>query len=161
MALEKAQFISDDSNVATIEFLFNPTTITVKRSFNAEDEPGTGGGGLPKVNYKGPCSAEVTLSEVILDTYETGVDVMTYITKFETALEKNESLGRPPIYTLTWGSKKYIKCFITSLTYQLTRFYSDGVPVQAKITNLTMKEVETLTSTVSSTSYDTTNRSAR
>ena len=162
MALEKAQFISDDSNVETIEFLFNPTSITVERSFDTKCEEGTGGGGLPKVNYKGPQASKITISEVILDTYESGKDVMTYIEKFEVALKKHDTLPRPPIYTLTWGDKKYIKCFIKSLTYQLTRFYSDGVPVQAKITKLEMQEVEELTaSSASSKSYDTTNRSAR
>lgn len=162
MALQKAQFVSSDSNVATIEFLFNPTNITVTRSFETKCEEGTGGGGLPKVNYKSPKPSVVKISAVVLDTYESGEDVMTYIQKFETALEKNDTLGRPPIYTLTWGDKKYIKCFITSLTYELTRFYSDGVPVQAKITDLTMLEVEELTaSSANSTSYDTTSRSSR
>ena len=160
MALEKAQFISEKND--TIEFLFNPTKITVTRSFETKCEEGTGGGGLPKVNYKGPNASTVSISEIILDTYETGKDVMTYIQKFETALEKDDSLGRPPVYTLTWGQKTYIKCFITSLTYELTRFYSDGTPVQAKITSLELLEVEELTaSSANSKSYDTTNRSSR
>ncbi|MEM9544079.1 MAG: hypothetical protein AAGA60_31920 [Cyanobacteria bacterium P01_E01_bin.42] len=161
MALQKAQFISTESNVATIEFLVNPTKITVKRGFKAKCKDGTGGEGLPKVDYISREASTITISDVILDTYETGEDVMTYIKKFETALERDDNLERPPIYTFTWGDKKYVKCFITSLSYELTRFYSDGVPVQAKITQLTMMQVEELTSTISSTSYDTTNRSAR
>ena len=62
MTLEKAQFIAE--NNTKIEFLFNPTKITVTRSFETKCEDGTGGGGLPKVNYKGPNASTVRISEI-------------------------------------------------------------------------------------------------
>jgi hypothetical protein len=47
---------------------------------------------------------------------------------------------RPPVYIFTWGNE-YFYCVITSLTYTLNMFLSDGTPVRAMV-DIALQEVD-------------------
>lgn len=147
--LEKAILTSDESD--NIEFQFNPAKLQFKQSItlNVESAARTEEGS-PKVSFKGPCTRVLTISDIRFDTYETGENVIEkYIGKFLKALDfadKGEAKGkRPPTYTFIWGQNQYIRrCFIESLDFDITRFLIDGTPVQAVISSLELKEVESI-----------------
>jgi hypothetical protein len=142
--LEKAQLISDESE--TIEFMFNPTELTFEYSVNVNSEAGARTtSGLPKVSfaYRDPCT--LSISNIIFDTYEAGTSVLDYINKLKKAVQFSSqgkgSEKRPPFYIFAWGQQQYIRCFVTRLSYRLTRFLSDGTPVQARV-DLTLTEID-------------------
>ncbi|MDB9314380.1 hypothetical protein PN462_14810 [Spirulina sp. CS-785/01] len=143
--LEKAQLISDESD--NIEFMFNPTELDFSHSNTMQEADGARTEkGLPKVSFSHPNPSKITLKNIYFDTYETGTSVLEHINKFIAALDfatKGTAKGkRPPIYTFVWGQNQYLRCFIESLDYTLTRFLLDGTPVQAVIGSLDLKEVD-------------------
>ena len=143
--LEKAKLISEESE--TIEFMFNPSELSFEYSNTWREEEGARTDkGLPKVSFASPNASQITISNILFDTYEQGTDVLEYINKFKKALdfaEKGSAKGkRPPIFIFIWGQNKYLQCFIDRLSYKLTRFLPDGTPVQAQIDQLTLKEVD-------------------
>ena len=143
--LEKAKLISEESE--TIEFMFNPSEISFTHSntFNCDQGARTNKG-IPKISFAHPNPSQITISNILFDTYEQGTDVLKYINLFIKALdfaEKGSAKGkRPPIYTFIWGQNNYLRCFIDTLSYRLTRFLPNGTPVQARIDQLTLKEVD-------------------
>ncbi|MEQ9670278.1 MAG: hypothetical protein RLO19_18255 [Coleofasciculus sp. G2-EDA-02] len=143
--LVKAQLISTDGG-GTIEFMFNPNQLAFNQQINLTKNSGARTGrGLPKVNFAYPEPVILTINDLIFDTYERGESVLKYIKSFQKAVDFAESGAgrekRPPTYVFTWGSQKYIRCFVTKLDYNLTMFLPDGTPVRAKI-NLTLEEID-------------------
>lgn len=164
MSLVKAQLISNDGG-GIIEFMFNPTQLDFAHKINlTKNEGARTGRGLPKVNFAYPEPCTLNISDIVLDTYEEsgGKSVLTYIQKFEKAVNFAESGSgkekRPSTYVFTWGSYQFIRCFITSLSYKLTMFLPDGTPVRAKL-DLTLEEIDESTSTPGMSSPSQPNRS--
>ena len=143
--LEKAKLISEESE--TIEFMFNPSELSFTHSntFNCDQGSRTASG-IPKISFAHPNPSQITISNIRFDTYEQGTNVLEYINLFIKALDftkkGNDIVKRPPIYTFIWGQNNYLRCFIDTLSYTLTRFLADGTPVQARIDQLTLKEVD-------------------
>ncbi len=147
MSLVKAQLISSDGG-GTIEFMFNPTELNFSQKINmTKNEGARTGRGLPKVNFAYPEPCTLSISDILLDTYEQGggKSVLPYLQQFEKALNFAESGSdkgkRPPTFVFTWGSHQFIRCFITSLNYKLTMFLPDGTPVRAKL-DLILEEID-------------------
>lgn len=136
--LVKAKLIAVDQGVEDIEFMFNPTRlkfiqeIELTRSEGSRTEEG-----LPKVSFAYPKPRPFTIENILCDTYEDGISVLTHLKKFQKAVdfaEAGEGQGkRPPIYVFTWGEQQYMRCFVTSLGYDLTMFLPDGTPVRAEL----------------------------
>lgn len=126
----------------TIEFLFNPTELEFSRRLNLNRSDGARTNeGLPKISFGSPEPYQLTIGNLLFDTYETGKNVYTdYVKKFRQAVEFLQNNERPPIYLFTWGSQEYLRCFVQSLSYKLTLFLPDGTPVRA-IVNLTLEEI--------------------
>ncbi|MCT7948231.1 phage tail protein [Ancylothrix sp. C2] len=142
--LEKAKLISDESD--TIEFMFNPTQLVFQQSVQLNPSDGARTeSGLPKVSFGYPEPCTLSLSDILLDRYEEGTSVLDDLRKMIKAVnfaEKGDAKGkRPPIYIFTWGEQQYLRCFVESITYKLTMFLPNGLPVQAKI-DMTLKEVD-------------------
>ncbi|MDY6899685.1 MAG: hypothetical protein SWZ49_16650 [Cyanobacteriota bacterium] len=147
MSLVKAQLISSDGG-GTIEFMFNPTELNFSESINiTKNEGARTSRGLPKVNFAYPESCKLTISDILLDTYEQGggKSVLTYLHKFQRALDFTQGGSgkdkRPPTFVFTWGKHQFVRCFVTSLNYKLTMFLPDGTPVRAKL-DLTLEEID-------------------
>ncbi|MGL5921300.1 VgrG-related protein [Chroococcidiopsis sp.] len=147
MPLEKAKLIVHSSpfnpQAKDIEFMFNPTEISFTRTANWEDEPGNRGSSLlPKVNFSGVAPYQLTLSNLLFDTYETKTSVMQkYIDNIKQGVSaKATAPSRPPVYIFVWKNK-YFHCVIESLTYKLTMFLADGTPVRALV-DMTLREVD-------------------
>ena len=145
MSLVKAKLIAIDGG-QDIEFMFNPNQLDFSRNISLEQAAGARTEeGLNKVSFKHPNPYSLTISNILLDTYESGKSVLKYIDKFKTAVEFSEGGEgrgkRPPIYVFTWGDQKYLRCFVKTLKYTLSMFLSDGTPVRAKV-DLTLEEVD-------------------
>lgn len=147
MPLVKAKLVSTDGG-GTIEFMFNPTQLAFKQQIRLTKHEGSRTGrGLPKVDFAHPEPCTLSISDIIIDTYEEGnaKSVLSYIKQYEKALNFAESgtgkNKRPPTYVFTWGNNQYIRCFITQLSYTLTMFLTDGTPVRAKL-SLELEEID-------------------
>jgi Contractile injection system tube protein len=140
--LVKAMLTTTDSGATSITFQFNPTELNFKRSLKITSEQGARTStGMPKISFAYPEPGTVTLSKLLFDTYEEGTSIFTKLDPILKAVDFTGSLKRPPLYVLAWGSKNYIKCFVTCIDYTLTMFLADGTPVRAEVT-LTLQEVD-------------------
>ncbi|MDZ7952618.1 hypothetical protein [Nostoc sp. DedQUE09] len=142
--LEKAKLVAYNGEAPDIELMFNPTDITFARTVKWESKDGNRGTTLlPKVNFSGVEPYKFTLKQLLYDTYETKESVMTkYIDKIKKGVEtiSKATDKRPPVYIFTWGNE-YFYCVITSLTYTLNMFLSDGTPVRALV-DIALQEVD-------------------
>jgi Contractile injection system tube protein len=146
MKLEKAKLIvhSDPSGQAQdIEFMFNPTELDFTRRVIWDSDLGNRGTTLlPKVNFSGVEPYSFTLQNLLFDTYEQKISVLTaYINNIKKgATSQTNTHSRPPVYVLTWHDR-YFYCVMTNLNYRLTLFLEDGTPVKA-IVNISLEEVD-------------------
>lgn len=147
MALEKAKLMVHSSpyngEAKDITFMFNPTEVSFTRRATWESDRGNRGTSLlPKVNFSGVDPYEFTLANLLFDTYETKASVMTqYIDNIKQGVSAKSGIpSRPPVYVFVWKDK-YFHCVMSSLTYKLTLFLSDGTPVRA-IVDISLREVD-------------------
>lgn len=143
-ALVKAKLVSLEKG-KDIQFMFNPNQLDFSRSISLEQSPGARTQeGMNKTSFKHPNPYTLTISNILLETYETNKSVIPYVDEFkktvEFGVEKN-GVRRPPLYLFTWGDQKYLKCFVKSLKYKLTHFLPDGTPVRAFV-DLTLEEID-------------------
>jgi len=132
-----------------IELMFNPTELRFSRSINIEQSKGSQTqSGSNKTSFKHPNPYQLTISNIILDTYENAQgkrSVLEPLKPFTDAMayaqDGKGKAKRPPIYLFTWGKTSYLRCFIKSCNFRLTMFTSDGTPVRA-ILDLTLEQVD-------------------
>lgn len=147
MKLEKATLIPIHGEAEKIEFMFNPNLLTFTRSIELEQAKGARTDkGNNKVSFKHPNPYSLTISNILIDTYETkDASVLDYIKKFKKSVEfaeqGNGKTKRPPIYIFAWGNHNYLRCFVKKLTFKLTLFRPDGTPVRAAI-DLDLEQVD-------------------
>jgi hypothetical protein len=139
----------DSKTAQKIEFMFNPTELKFSRSVNIEQAKGSSSSsGNSKTSFKHPNPYQLTISNIMLDTYENKdgersvlkplkpfTDAVTY------AKDGKGKAKRPPVYLLTWGTNVYLRCFIKSCNFRLTMFLPDGTPVRA-ILDLTLEQAD-------------------
>lgn len=145
--LEKAKLISQESD--TIEFMFNPTELLFDHSLSVNPSRGARtSSGLSKVSFAHPEPCTLTISNIIFDSYESGTSILPSINLLKQAVsfatKGSAAKKRPPTYIFAWGKQQYMRCFVTRLSYRLTRFLPDGTPVQARV-DLTLTEVDKAT----------------
>ncbi|WP_211293077.1 CIS tube protein [Brunnivagina elsteri] len=142
--LEKAKLKAYNGESDDIEFMFNPTELSFTRAVKWESKQGNRGSELlPKVNFSGVEPYKFTLKQLLFDTYETKKSVIDeHINKIKKGVEtvKGASDKRPPVYILMWKDE-YFYCVITSLTYTLNMFLTDGTPVRAMV-DISLQEVD-------------------
>jgi hypothetical protein len=155
--LEKAKLLPATGETAKeIEFMFNPTELKFSRSIAIEQAKGsTTKSGENQTSFKHPNPYQLTISNIILDTYENGkekrsvleplkpfTDAIAYVKEGDGKGNLKGKSKRPPIYRFTWGKNVYLKCFIKTCNFRLTMFLPDGTPVRA-ILDLTLEQVDT------------------
>ena len=146
--LQKAKLIAYNNEAPDILLMFNPEEISFTRNVKWDADPGNRGDYLlPKVNFSGVEPYKFTLKQLLFDTYESKESVTEkYIDNIKKGVEtiQKKPDGRPPVYIFEWGignKKDYFHCVITSLTYKLTMFLTDGTPVRA-IVDISLQEVD-------------------
>ena len=141
--LEKAKLKAYNGEAPDIDLMFNPSGISFSRSNNWEEHTGNRGRTLlPKINFSGVQPYRFDLKQIIYDTYETKESVMKHINIIKKGVETIEGSNdkRPPVYKFTWKDE-YFYCVMTSLTYNLTMFLTDGTPVRAMV-DISLQEVD-------------------
>ena len=141
--LEKAKLHAYNGEAPDIELMFNPAEISFSRSIIWQEHPGNRGTTLlPKINFSGVQPYKFDLKQLIYDTYENKKSVMEYIDIIKKGVETIEGMPdkRPPVYKFTWKDE-YFYCVMTSLTYTLTMFLTDGTPVRAMV-DISLQEVD-------------------
>lgn len=145
MKLEKATLNSLDGDNYSFTFMYNPTSISIKRSVCVSENSGarTEDEGIPKVSFGYPIAMVVSISDIIFDTYEDSKDrdVGNKLKKLIQAVKFIKGEERPPVYIFSWGSINYLRCYVESVDYELSMFLPDGTPVRAKA-SITMKQVD-------------------
>lgn len=168
MQLVKAQLVPAEGG-EIIEFMFNPKELAFNRALNLNYDSGARTDqGLPKVSFAYPQPYSLRISNILFDTRESRTNVLLHVEKFKKAVEFSQfqqsqsgsgsrrsarsggsgRLGgaqkdnkRPPTYTFCWG-EKYLRCFVKSLSYKLSLFLPDGMPVRATV-DIELEEVDT------------------
>lgn len=143
--LEKATLICIDDKSKSIVFMFNPKELSFEGSVENNENPGSHAqkSGKPKVSFANIKSYTIKINNILIDTYETGKNVLEYINSFKQAVKFIEPKQRPPLYQFIWGKEVYFEyCFVEKLSYKLTMFLADGTPVRAVIDNLSLKETD-------------------
>lgn len=142
--LEKAILQARAGEGQDIKLMFNPEEISFTRNVTWESDKGNRGSQLlPKVNFAGVEPYKFTLKQLVFDTYESKESVMKYVDIVKKGVEKMDNKkpdSRPPVYIFMWRDK-YFHCVITSLTYKLNMFLTDGTPVRA-IVDISLQEVD-------------------
>lgn len=150
MSLEKATLRpAPGESGQPIEFMFNPNEIKFARSINIEQSQGAHTDrGQNRTSFKHPNPYQVTISNIILDTYEkppSDRSVLKPLKPFTDAIayakDGRGQAKRPPVFLLVWGTNVYLRCFIKSCNFRLTMFLPDGTPVRA-ILDLTLEQVD-------------------
>jgi Contractile injection system tube protein len=146
--LQKAKLVAYNNEAPDILLMFNPEEISFTRNVKWDADPGNRGDQLlPKVNFSGVEPYKFTLKQLLFDTYESKESVTEkYIDNIKKGVEtiQKKADRRPPVYIFEWGignNKDYFHCVITSLTYKLTMFLTDGTPVRA-IVDISLQEVD-------------------
>lgn len=144
--LTKGKLHCVEGGAPDIVFMYNPTELKFSRQMNlnpsegAQTEEGT-----TKVSFANPAPCTLSISNIILDTYESRTSLTPYLEIFKESVRFAKTgpyaKKRPPVYVLMWGTNEPLRCFVQSLDYSLTMFLPDGTPVRAKV-NLTLKEVD-------------------
>ena len=145
--LEKAILIhqpQDDSK--NIEFMFNPKELVFEHLMEFNESQGARTDrGYPKISFAYRNACVLRISNIIFDAYEQGGSVVEYLKKLIQSVyfaDSGEAANkRPPLYIFAWGNQQYFTCFVEKLTYRLTRFLTDGTPVQT-VVDLTLKKVD-------------------
>ncbi|APB35230.1 hypothetical protein GlitD10_2885 [Gloeomargarita lithophora Alchichica-D10] len=159
--LQKARLFALDNNSFDFEFMFNPDVLSFKHAVKVKDAEGARTmQGTPKVSFEYPQARTLTLEKLMFDTYEDGSSVMEkYINqlvksvKFWGFIQGTNSTSRPPIYMFVWGGQNYIRCFVETLSYKLTLFLPDGMPVRAEA-SLSLKEIDASNTQTGTRTYD-------
>lgn len=143
MTLVKAMLTTTDAGAVAINFQFNPESLSFSRTVSWKVEDGAyTAAGFPKVSYSNRGAETLKLSNLWFDTYEypTKTSVLDLISPIIKSTEIAGSLKRPPVYIFAWG-EQYLKCVVTSISYDLTMFLADGTPVRAKV-SIDLQEVD-------------------
>src|SRR3546814_649144 len=113
-----------------IAFLFNPTTLEVKRDvkWNPQEAPGEN---APSLTFDRGQSATLSF-DLILDTTDTGADVTTYTTELLDLTKVDSQKKRPPWVRLGWGRLNSFKCVVESVGLTFTYFAANGTPLRAR-----------------------------
>ena len=148
MTLQKARLVAVDGG-ENIEFMFNPNQLDFSRSIDIEQAQGAHTAeGENKTSFKYPNPYSLKISNILLDTYESGTSVLDHVGKFTKAVEFSDSgqgkEKRPPIYLFTWGNERYLRCFVKTLSFKLTLFLPNGTPVRA-VLDLSLEQVDSPT----------------
>lgn len=113
-----------------IPFLFNPTTLIVKRAvdWNTQASPGKN---APSLTFGQGKSSTLTF-DMMLDTTDTGADVSTYTNRLLDLMKVDTQRKRPPWVRFGWGKLNSYKHVVEDVTLTFMFFAADGTPLRAK-----------------------------
>lgn len=137
----------ETASIPDIEFMFNPSELTFETSVQTASNPGgrSEETGKPRVSFSNIQPYKITINNILFDNYETGENVLGYIESFKEAVKfvENNDTKRPPVYRFIWGEQVHLEyCFVERLSYKLTMFKPDGIPIRAVINNLTLTQID-------------------
>lgn len=131
---------------SSLEFLYNPESVSVTKSAEFKEHQVQGGDSGEK-EWTHSISRTLGVAKVYFDTFETKENVRTkYIDKLERLIHYDEELHRPPKLVFVWGqfmaeNDDYNSCqwYLQKVSIKYTMFLSDGTPVRAEV-DMTLKE---------------------
>jgi nucleoid-associated protein YgaU len=144
--LQKAYLKPLEGSGKTVEFMFNPTELTISKrvAWQAGKQKGVD---LPEVEFKGGQPRTTTLN-LFVDMYEENKSVyddfvkdLEKLASVDPQQQKKDKKPRPPFVRFGWGKTVLFKSVITSLKVNYTLFHADGRPARAKVT-IELQEVK-------------------
>jgi nucleoid-associated protein YgaU len=119
--------------VTEIEAHFNPNKIVLSKSVNLQDQQAKGRD-VPEQQFSNGQPRTFNL-DLLFDTYDTNKVPKEKVTVYTDKLDKltivSESLHRPPICELSWGTWVFFEGIVEKLDHEYTLFMEDGTPVRA------------------------------
>jgi hypothetical protein len=122
------------------EVLFNPTEYSVERSntYKSTSIPGLGSSLVQFINGE----ARQLSMELMMDTLESGDNLIGLLAKFGRLLDIDSKLHAPSPVRFRWARFEF-KAVIEKVTQKTTMFLNDGTPVRATL-NVTFREYLTI-----------------
>jgi hypothetical protein len=132
----KAASISSLDNSIKINCMFNPQDYTVKKSNRFRTDIDDQLRKPPKPEFKGYGRSELTLKQLVFDTYETGENLTDTTNKLWDLMRPTDPSSEdstPPEVKFEW-STFFFQAFIQDMSISYTLFDKDGHPVRAEVT---------------------------
>ena len=145
----KRAYLKEEGGSTTLDFQFNPSEYSVKKSGNWQTPKrsmGTKAGGKP--HYLGSNPQTLTL-QIFFDGWGSdGEDVVAHVDQLldwctPSSRSLNHEKPQPPVLTFHWGGNEHLtarKFYLESVTAKYIMFKSDGTPVRATA-DISLKEV--------------------
>lgn len=132
---QKAKLVTEKGD--TLECWLNPTQYGITKTNAWEAQKAAPGASFPPAQYNGGQAREMSL-ELMFDAGPDG-DVTSITDKLFLLMEPDASLGtpgpgRPPHFTLSWGTFQSFDAVCKSLNVTFLLFRPDGTPTRAKST---------------------------
>jgi hypothetical protein len=140
-AFQKAKLVTEKGD--SLECWLNPTQYAITKTNAWESQKTSPGASFPPAQFNGGQARELSL-ELMFDDGPEG-DVTSVTDKLFTLMEPDESLGspgpgRPPHFTLSWGTFQSFDAVCRSLNVTFLLFRPDGTPTRATA-NLSLMQV--------------------
>jgi hypothetical protein len=154
LAKAMLQIVKDDQGwrggFTSVEFMFNPETVTVEKSTEFKEHP-TQGSNAGEKEWTHGVSRTLKVSSVYFDTFESKQNVReAYISKMERLVQMDDALHRPPRVLFVWGSfmkenddYNAVSWYVRRINVEYVMFLNDGTPVRAKV-DLDLVEATTI-----------------
>ena len=135
--------VGSKSGAAPFEFMFNPDNIQMRKIVQVIESPEQGQD-QGRIQFKSGKAWELTLPELIFDTYESKEDVRkVFIAKLEEFVYVDAEAHAMPRLLFEWGEfRPDFELVATALDVRYEMFLANGTPVRAKV-KLTLKSYET------------------
>ncbi len=140
-AFQKAKLVTEKNE--TLECWLNPTQYAITKTNTWQANQAAPGASFPPAQYNGGQAREMTL-ELMFDAGVDG-DVTSVTDKLFKLMEPDKTLGtpgpgRPPHFTLSWGTFQSFDAVCKSLSVTFLLFRPDGTPTRAQA-NLSLMQV--------------------
>jgi hypothetical protein len=131
-----------------IHFHYNPSSYSVSKKADWGEHGTAPGENAERFTFNSVKSAELTLNNLIFDSYDIGGDVRKTTDKLFklVQIDKNETPPRPPYCRFSWGNDSgkvkntEFKAFVGQVDVEFILFLMRGTPCRAKV-SLMLKEI--------------------
>jgi Contractile injection system tube protein/LysM domain len=140
----KAAMLVNNQDNDTLEFDYNPTSLTITKTSEWQPQKAKGSKEAPPPEFVGTNARSLAMT-VMFDALEDDEHpVIVYVDKLlkwtcptKDSFDKNKP--QPPLLYLQWGGTNYLLGYLKSVTVRYTLFSFDGTPLRASV-DITIEE---------------------
>lgn len=141
--VERAEIFEKERRGNSVQFQFNPETISFTKSANWQETETQSAESAPVRQFGGAGAIELSLKMLLDDTMEGGSSVPDRVNQMarwtNPKEETRETKPEPAVLVFNWGRfsigvSRQFECHLKSVAVEYTMFSADGVPLRANCT---------------------------